>query len=170
MYDGRIAMQKLREAAVGCPKHAALLERVVCDEMTYVRVFNPPSDDKSSTSADITVTSWERLFGRVQLTDACSAATEDGFVATPMADGRLRLEYSHGLMHDGNLNCSIASQHAIIYKNFYRDGSTAAQDAVLWASDQQEVSIDEVLLVTTLYARSRLHFTWKRAGDTIVLD
>ena len=170
VYDGRKAMQKLREAAVGCRKHAALLERVMSDEMTYVRVFDPPSDDESSTSTELTVTSWEHLFGRVQLNDACNAATEQGFDATPMADGRLRLEYSHGLMHDGNLNCSIASQHAIIYKNFYRDGSTPAQESVLWASDQQEISVDEVLLVAALYARSRLQFTWKRAGDTIVLD
>ncbi len=81
-------------------------------------------------------------------------AETKGFKATALLDGRLRLDYAHSLLNRNSLNCSISSQHPIIYETFYRDGSTAAQDCVLWESDQLEVRYVPHLSLETGYAGS----------------
>lgn len=105
--------------------------------MLYRRTFSPPST--SDDGKDNTVTTWGPLFGFVPLNEAVEMAETQGFKATALLDGRLRLDYAHSLVSRDSLVCSVVSQHSIIYLTFYRDGSTAAQDCILWESDQQEV-------------------------------
>lgn len=171
VYDGLTALQDLREQANRCPRHAALLERIESDQVTYVRIFDPPTEDVDAAD-DNTITTWEPMLGHLSLSDACETATEMGFEATALADGRLRLDYSCDLVNDaGSALCtSISSQHTSIYTQYYRDGSTPALERVFWASDQKEISDEETLLITALYARSRLFFEWQSAGDTVILD